>query len=149
MGILQSENRKTTIHYGNCTINSPVLKLIHICLFFAFSVSLAQEPAKKTTTVKENSDSKKTLTYEVVFEMNKSYLNLAAKDKLYRIYKVYANNISDTLNIRSEGAIDKLFKERSIAVTNYLISKGVPSAHIRYVDFGKVKVGNGIEVIIK
>lgn len=99
--------------------------------------------------IKENSSTEKTLTYEVVFAMNKSYLSMALKEKLDRIYKVYTTNHTDTLNIISKTPGDKLYKERSINVTNYLISKGVPSSHIRYIDFGKFKTGNGIEIIIK
>lgn len=99
--------------------------------------------------IKENSGTEKTLTYEVVFAINKSYLSIALKEKLDRIYKVYTANHTDTLNIISKTPGDKLYKERSINVTNYLISKGVPSSHIRYIDFGKLKTGNGIEIIIK
>lgn len=154
------------MHYSNYTITRSILLIVQISLLFVFSTSFAQtsntgSSAKKTEghnstppvdqnkIKQENSNTKKTLTYEVVFDQNKSSLNLAAKDKLDRIYNVYAKNILDTLNIISKGNKDDLFKERSIAVTNYLISKGVPSSRIRYIDFGNAKVGDGIEVIIK
>lgn len=166
MSNLPRENIKTAMHYSNCTSAFKVFRCVQIMLLLALSTVYSQQAVtntaaknnkndsstkilQSTTNIRENSSTKKKLTYEVLFEINKSNLSLAAKDKLNRIYNVYLNNTNDTMNIISEHKGDQLFKERSIAVTNYLIFKGVPSSHIRYIEFGKAPVRDGIELILK
>jgi hypothetical protein len=149
------------MHYIICTNNSTVLNRVHIFVFLGLPAFLSsikvivptliachafQQAPKK---IKESSGSKKALTYYIEFEMGKSNLNLSVKEKLDRIYTVYVSNSTDTVNILTETAADKLYKERSIHLTNYLISKGVPASHIRAIDFGKKTSIDGIDLIIK
>lgn len=154
------------MNYSNYTLFFKFFSYIQILLVLVLPTISAQQTPKKlgsknsssdsstgsskpSSNIYENSSSKKKLTYEVVFEMNKSNLNISVKDKLNRVIKVYQNNFTDTLNIVSANTIDQLFKDRSFSVTNYLISHGVPSSHIRCINYGKMAVLDGIELIIK
>ncbi len=114
----------------------------------------AQIPKKKTElkkTSKEVPISKidKTLTYYIVFENGKTELNNDMKEKLDRVAKVFRTNSGDTLNIMSDIKMVPFYKERSISVNNYLISKGVPHTQIRFIEVGKLKVTKEIQLILK
>jgi outer membrane protein OmpA-like peptidoglycan-associated protein len=126
---------------------------INIILFLVLSALNVQQPAKKQ--VKQNakevpiSKLNKTLTYYIVFESGKTELNNEAKEKLDRIANVFKTNPGDTLNIMPDEVKIALYKERSISVNNYLRSKGVPQAQIRFVEYGKLKAAREIQLILK
>jgi outer membrane protein OmpA-like peptidoglycan-associated protein len=113
-----------------------------------------QQPKEKNLvkkTAKEVPISKvtKTLTYYIVFETNKTELSNNMKEKLDGICKIFRSNPGDTLDISSDSEKNKLYKERSISVNAYLISKGIPQAQIRFVEFGKIKAAREIQLILK
>lgn len=127
---------------------------INIFLVLVFLDLNAQIPKKKTELekkAKEVSISKinRSLTYYIVFEKGKTELNSEMKQKLDRVAKVFKNNINDTLNIMSNTQKTSLYKERSISVNNYLISKGVPPPKIRFIEVGKLKAAREIQIILK
>lgn len=132
--------------------------LIHIIIIpvLGFSTLKAQEPKQKTNselkkTSKEVAISKvnKPLTYYIVFENGKTELNKDMKEKLDKICNVFQNNSSDSLDILSGSEQNALYKQRSISVNNYLISKGIPKTQIRFIEVGKIKATREIQLILK
>jgi outer membrane protein OmpA-like peptidoglycan-associated protein len=124
--------------------------------FIVFSTLQAQDREQKAgiekpARVKEvyNSTSKKQLTYYIVFDSGKTILNKEAIEKLDRIIKTFKNNLSDTIDVKSGSEKNALYKERSLAVNNYLASKGVPQPQIRFIECGNLKTPKGIELILK
>jgi outer membrane protein OmpA-like peptidoglycan-associated protein len=127
---------------------------INILLLLVFPWLNIQQPREKNNmkkTAKEIPMSKvtKTLTYYIVFEPGKTELSKDMKEKLDGICKVFRSNPGDTLDISSGSEKNKFYKERSVSVNNYLISKGIPQAQIRFVEFGKIRAAREIQLILK
>lgn len=129
---------------------------INILLLLGFPTLNAQQPKQKPKTsskesVKEVAISRvnKPLTYYIVFEKGKAELSKEMKEKLDRVYRVFLNNLQDSVDILPGSEKNKLYKERSISVNNYLLQKGVPQNQIRFIEVGKIKAAREIQLVLK